>query len=108
MNSSYKSSRSKKQNHYNEVAKRRRDANTARIREWKSAKGCWKCGETYAQCLELHHTDPTEKEFDPCEGSEKSWETFLAEAAKCVVLCANCHRKVHGGLFTLETTNEKE
>ena len=99
MNVSYNASRKKDQERYQQVAKDRNARNTQRIREWKSEQGCKCCGEDYAQCLELHHLDPTEKEFDPSAGSIRSWESFLKEAAKCVVLCANCHRKVHGGII---------
>jgi hypothetical protein len=101
MNTAYNKSRKAKQQHYQEVANDRYARNTQRIRQWKSDRGCLVCGETYAQCLELHHIDPQEKNFDPSEGCNKSWETFLAEAVKCVVLCANCHRKVHGGVIVL-------
>lgn len=102
MNSSYTKTRQKYQERYQQVAKDRYKANTQRIREWKSAQGCIVCNETYAQCLELHHTNPAEKEFNPSEGYAKSWETFLVEAAKCVVVCANCHRKIHGGVIVLD------
>lgn len=102
MNDSSTRSRKKKQQHYQQVAKDRHKRNTEQIRTWKSEQGCKVCGETYAQCLELHHTDPTEKEFDPAEGAAKSWNAFLLEAEKCVVLCANCHRKVHGGVIELK------
>ena len=101
MNIAYNTSRKKKQEHYQAVAANRYAKNTARIREWKSEQGCKLCNETYAQCLELHHLDPTEKDFDPADGAVKSWETFMKEAAKCVVLCANCHRKVHGGVLVV-------
>jgi predicted HNH restriction endonuclease len=30
-----------------------------------------------------------------------SKERVIDEIEKCVVLCANCHRKFHGGLFKL-------
>lgn len=101
MNESYTRSRKKKQKHYQQVAKDREGSNTQRIREWKSEQGCKVCGENFAQCLELHHLDPTTKEFDPAEARNKSWNTFITEAAKCVVLCANCHRKVHAGHISL-------
>lgn len=101
MNVSYTNSRTKKQGHYLQVAKVRYAANTTRIREWKEARGCMFCSEKFSPCLELHHLDPTTKEFDPSEGSTKSWETFLKEAEKCVVVCANCHRKVHHGILII-------
>jgi len=61
--------------------------------------GCSVCGEDDERCLDLHHRNPDEKLFSLHLGnqgrSKSSWRT---EAKKCVVLCANCHRKLgaHG------------
>lgn len=49
--------------------------------------------------LELHHLDPTKKEFSITNGSLKSWKRIETELKKCVLLCANCHREVHSGLY---------
>ena len=59
--------------------------------------GCERCG--YNRCLEaleFHHRDPTKKLFG-VNGSTlaaKRWEVILEEAAKCDILCANCHREI--------------
>lgn len=95
MNVSYASSRSKKQTHYNQVANQRRMLLTERIRQWKEEKGCALCSETFGPCLQLHHLDPTKKEMDPSTAAQYSWDTFLKEASKCVVVCGNCHVKIH-------------
>jgi hypothetical protein len=56
----------------------------------------------YDRCLnalEFHHLDPTEKEFGvSMRGITRSIEAVRAEAAKCVLLCANCHAEVEAGL----------
>jgi hypothetical protein len=63
--------------------------------------GCCKaCG--YDQCneaLELHHIDPTQKDvsFSTFRSTPRAISTLIAELKKCVLLCANCHRKVHAG-----------
>ena len=101
MNISYKASRGKKQEHYNAVCNNRRLALTQKIREWKEERGCCLCDEKFGPCLELHHTDVSDKDFDPSEASNKSWSAFLKEAEKCVVVCANCHRKVHHGILVI-------
>ena len=54
---------------------------------------CIRCG--YDECiaaLEFHHRDPSEKEI---RLTDRSMEKLRAEAAKCDLLCANCHRIVH-------------
>ena len=51
--------------------------------------------------LEFHHLDPTAKEFGiSVDGIPRSWARVQAELAKCVLLCANCHRETHAGLRT--------
>jgi hypothetical protein len=57
--------------------------------------GCMECGEGHPACLDFHHKDPTEKAFAISRGGGRSRESFLAEIAKCDLLCANCHRKRH-------------
>jgi predicted HNH restriction endonuclease len=52
---------------------------------------------SYDKCssaLQFHHIDPSEKEFEISE-SAYSLENLIAEAKKCVLLCANCHAMVH-------------
>jgi transposase len=51
------------------------------------------------QALEFHHLDPSSKEFDlGCKGVTRSLARSRAEARKCVLLCANCHREVEAGI----------
>jgi ribosomal protein L44E len=51
---------------------------------------------------EFHHKDATTKDFGISEdGILRSWASIVAELAKCVMLCANCHREVHAGVRTL-------
>ena len=64
--------------------------------------GCRVCGEAEPIALDFHHLDPAQKDGSPLRQS--SVKRALAEAAKCVILCANCHRKVHAGLIVLPLT----
>lgn len=58
---------------------------------------CERCG--YDECiaaLEFHHINPDEKEFGiSTTGVTRSLEVLKKEADKCVLLCCNCHRKLH-------------
>lgn len=62
---------------------------------------CVKCGETRHYVLEFHHVDPSQKENAISEIMQKNWsisrkiEALNKEIAKCVLLCANCHREFH-------------
>ncbi len=62
--------------------------------------GCQVCG--YDKCidaLEFHHIDPAEK--DSVISDLFSLKKMKAEADKCALLCANCHREVHAGIVEL-------
>ena len=51
----------------------------------------------YNKCLaalEFHHPDPTVKESKVI-GTTASLARQRAEAAKCILVCANCHRELH-------------
>lgn len=64
--------------------------------------GCIACGESEIACLDFHHLDPSVKEGAPPSLLKAgSFSRAVEEAAKCVVLCANCHRKLHAGIITL-------
>ena len=65
-------------------------------REYKKNLKCQQCGEAHPACLEFHHRNPEEKEFGIGHSIEKkSVEQVMNEIAKCDVLCANCHKKLH-------------
>jgi len=67
------------------------------------AGGCIACGEKEPCCLHFHHLDPSTKEVGFARifsvGSRNLFEKEMAKGV--VVLCANCHAKVHAGIITL-------
>ena len=65
---------------------------------------CRLCGYSRSQAaLQFHHLDPAKKSFAlSLRGVTRSFEEMRSEAAKCVLLCANCHAEVEGGLSTIE------
>jgi transposase len=64
---------------------------------------CVACGyDEYLGALQFHHLDPTQKRLTiNCSGATLSLATMRAEAAKCVLLCANCHAEIESGVRTL-------
>lgn len=88
------------------VAKRRRKVKLLAI-ESKGSK-CEICGYCkYAGALELHHAFG-KKEFGLGEkGYTRSWKKIKEEIEKCVLLCANCHREVGGGIIKLPKTRNR-
>lgn len=64
---------------------------------------CLVCGynKTY-KALDFHHIDPENKSFGICRANgSKSVQQLTEEAAKCVLLCKNCHVEVEEGLVDL-------
>lgn len=77
-------------------AKRKRDIQ-AWYQEYKTTLKCSHCPENHPACLDFHHVNPGEKELtvSTMAGHGRSIQKILEEIAKCIVLCANCHRKLH-------------
>lgn len=81
-----------------------REEKRAFIKEQRTA--CAVCGEDEPICLDFHHINPDEKEDHVALAVRRGWgkKRILAEIAKCVVLCSNCHRKLHAGLISLQSS----
>lgn len=62
-------------------------------------KICSFCSEADNACLEWHHINPEIKERNISEMVHCAWSPpkILEEIAKCMCVCANCHRKLHAG-----------
>lgn len=95
----------KNRDKYKNNRKKYREKLRQLILEAKSC-GCIICGEKEPCCLDFHHL--RDKEFVIAAGTEVSISRLLEELDKCVVLCANCHRKLHAGLLTIQSGDEPE
>jgi len=63
---------------------------------YKAKIGCLICGEKDPRCLDFHHRNPKKKTMQvPDMWHRYGKQSGLKEAAKCHVLCANCHKKHH-------------
>ena len=62
---------------------------------------CGRCGYSAHNCaLDFHHNDPDEKDFGiGYQRRTKFDEKIMAELDKCSLLCSNCHREKHAGVF---------
>ena len=66
-------------------------------------KSVCRCGECHPACLDFHHKDEHKKQYqisymarDLC-----SIKRIKLEIAKCIILCANCHRKYHANSHSM-------
>ncbi len=76
----------------------------AKLRLVEEAGGrCALCGyDEFPGALQFHHLDPSQKTFGlAMRGLTRSFNDLREEAAKCVLLCANCHAKVEWGSPTI-------
>jgi hypothetical protein len=89
------------------VARRRRKVKATLVRE--AGGECRQCG--YSRCVEalhFHHVDPATKIFSiGSRGLTRSLDVLRTEAAKCALLCANCHAEVEAGIVTLAVEGDR-
>src|SRR3954466_6964319 len=79
------------------VQRRRREIKRILVAEAGGA--CVLCGyDRTLGGLHFHHRNPSEKAFALSrQGVTRSLASARAEAAKCVLLCSNCHAEVEAG-----------
>ena len=65
--------------------------------KYKSTLQCSACPENDTICLSFHHLDPDNKVASIYELLNKgaTITELQTEIAKCIVLCMNCHLKLH-------------
>lgn len=68
------------------------------VREIRKKSVCKECGETDDCCLDFHHLDKESKEYTISRliSHHYSEKRLLKEIEKCVIICSNCHKKIHG------------
>ena len=86
--------------HFDTDVKRLRETKQNRKQALIDALGilpiCQRCGyDRYVGALEFHHTDPRTPDVG-IGVFQGVWDVALTEAKKCQLICANCHREVHG------------
>jgi hypothetical protein len=71
---------------------------------------CALCGyDRFPGALQFHHVDPAEKSFALSHrGLARSLRRAREEARKCMLLCANCHAEVEGGVADLPVTSNRD
>lgn len=67
------------------------------VRQFKTK--CQHCGETHPATLDFHHTQ--DKDYgiasliNRTALTDKTRDLIKIEVQKCIILCSNCHRKLH-------------
>lgn len=91
-----------------ETVKRNRNkfklANDIYINNLKK-EGCSYCEETEPCTLDFHHL--YDKKFNISEKRDRlSTENLKKEIEKCILVCSNCHRKIHSGIIPNPTCSD--
>ncbi len=86
----------------NERNRLTREANREKLDDYKKQKKCHFCDENEPICLDLHHKDPTEKEFTMWRHATRSWTRLLKRVEICIVVCSNCPRILHAEILRLD------
>jgi transcription elongation factor Elf1 len=100
----YRLNREKYLRQISETNRKRRGQLQREYAEYKASKVCLICGESDPICLVFHHVNPDDKVTTIASLALKggSMKKILEEAEKCVVLCSNCHKKVHANILHLD------
>lgn len=72
-----------------------RIAYRAWFRDFKKTLKCSKCQESHWACLDFHHLGDKDSTVNELVSRMVSKDRVIEEVKKCIVLCANCHRKEH-------------
>jgi len=94
-----------------ELAQKYKDRNahkaTRKRRIWVDLKNernnkCELCGyDRHPKCLDFHHKDPKDKLFTIAQSEGRNIDAVYAEAAKCILVCKNCHALIHAGIIQI-------
>ena len=83
----------KRCHNYMQVMKLRK--NKLKIIDYMGGK-CYDCNMIGLPCIyDLHHLNPSQKDRKISSMSQKAFDNIKIELDKCILLCANCHRKRH-------------
>lgn len=79
----------------------------AKLKKQRGGK-CERCGYNRCiQALEFHHIDPSQKDFTISNDHFKLNEA-VEESKKCIIICSNCHKEFHAGLWKIEELKERD
>lgn len=85
---------------YKQDVKNRKDKAKKQAQDYvNSVKniGCKHCKENHPACLDFHHLESSDKfkTISALVADGYNLKIIKNEIEKCIVLCANCHRKLH-------------
>lgn len=90
---------SRNKEYYKEKRKSKRKEIDSYILDFKLKASCKFCFENDPVCLQFHHLVPEEKDIEIANARRQGWsiERLQTEINKCIIVCSNCHFKIHAG-----------
>lgn len=89
-----------------EIYKDRSDLRKAEMKydldKFKANLGCLFCNENEPICLDFHHVGEDKEDQISNLVRKGSYKKLQKEIKKCVLVCANCHRKVHANILSVD------
>ncbi len=68
---------------------------------------CSQCGESRPPALDFHHPNKKDKSVSKMVNDGHSKDSIREEIDRCLVLCANCHRKAHSKASNLSEASKE-
>lgn len=63
---------------------------------------CCICGfDEFPEALDFHHVNPIEKQLSLSSNKMIALDKQIQEARKCILVCSNCHRGIHAGIYQI-------
>lgn len=85
----------KNKQYYYEKSKTQRDKNKNYVNSVKIGHSCERCNESDIACLDFHHLNDKDETISELVNKGSSLAAIKKEIEKCIILCSNCHRKLH-------------
>jgi len=79
--------------------------------EWSAYKAtlsCAICGFSHPAAMDFHHPPGTKEHSVNILVQRRNMKMLRVEIAKCIVLCANCHRILHHDEFVTKRRKRKK
>lgn len=99
----YRNNKERRKESFREAGEKRLKKLKEWYNEYKETLKCSFCSEDNSVCLDFHHKDPSKKDLNVSLALNRRYskKRILKEISKCIVVCSNCHRKIHAGIIFL-------
>lgn len=92
--------------HYLSKTKERSKSQEIKYNTWKQTLSCSICDENHSWCIDFHHINSSTKDGTVSSFARRAGgRKFVEELEKCLIVCSNCHRKIHAGSIMIQESH---